>query len=557
MISWIQNHLIRHGRWIFLTLLAVIIVAFVFTIGNTPGCTTNQSNYEANLFYGYDLNSPLERKTLDEKISLSSILRTGRPIQSQQQFQSELARRITLLHLADLLGTPEPTEKTFAQYIQSRAAFRGPDGQFSNDAYTRFLDNIESNPSIQENLVFTVLQEDYRIEEVESVLSGPGYFLPSEALSQVQLNETQIALTTAEIDYTTFKPDVEPAGDTLEQFYLENSKRYEIKERIQAGYIAFDTEKYSDSIKDLTESELREHFITNRARFVADHEAKQPKPETGEALDDSKPKTVTFEDVRDEVSADLRLKTAKKLANQAAQNFALTLYRNKIEKNTPAFEELLNASDLKLVEIPPYTEDETSGNELPANMLKSAFELTGTRYFSDAYEIDDGFGILITSGRLPAEIPAYEIVAESVLADYVAEEKRRLFNEEGQQLYDELSEFLDSGIEFVQAAETLGLSATSDEAFKISEAPRTIDRAVLQKAQNMQASELSPMITIGDKGIFIYIDERIVPEIDPADKQLEQTSNFLQRYSSFISSNALLNELVANGTDEAETDLAP
>jgi hypothetical protein len=31
MISWIQHHLIRHGRWIFLTLLALIIVAFVFT----------------------------------------------------------------------------------------------------------------------------------------------------------------------------------------------------------------------------------------------------------------------------------------------------------------------------------------------------------------------------------------------------------------------------------------------------------------------------------------------------------------------------------------------
>ena len=63
MISWIQNHLIRHGRWIFISLLVVIIVAFVFTIGNTPGCTTNRSNYVAENFFGYDLNSPNENLT--------------------------------------------------------------------------------------------------------------------------------------------------------------------------------------------------------------------------------------------------------------------------------------------------------------------------------------------------------------------------------------------------------------------------------------------------------------------------------------------------------------
>ena len=74
MISWIQNHLIRHGRWIFLTLLTVIIVAFVFTIGNTPGCTSNQSGYQEQKFYSYDLNSPREMGIISETVSLSALL---------------------------------------------------------------------------------------------------------------------------------------------------------------------------------------------------------------------------------------------------------------------------------------------------------------------------------------------------------------------------------------------------------------------------------------------------------------------------------------------------
>ena len=82
MISWIQNHLIRHGRWIFLSLLAVIIVAFVFTIGNTPGCTSNQGAYQEQNFYGHDLNSSREMGIIGEKVSLSALLNTGLPIQS-------------------------------------------------------------------------------------------------------------------------------------------------------------------------------------------------------------------------------------------------------------------------------------------------------------------------------------------------------------------------------------------------------------------------------------------------------------------------------------------
>ena len=77
MISWIQNHLIRHGRWIFITLLVVVIVAFVFTIGNTPGCTTDRSSYTAQNFYGYDLNSPRDRQILTQKVDLSTLVGTG------------------------------------------------------------------------------------------------------------------------------------------------------------------------------------------------------------------------------------------------------------------------------------------------------------------------------------------------------------------------------------------------------------------------------------------------------------------------------------------------
>jgi peptidyl-prolyl cis-trans isomerase D len=269
MITWIQNHLIRHGRWIFLTLLTVIIVAFVFTIGNTPGCTSDQSAYREQNFYGYDLNSPLEMGIMSEKVSLSAILNTGRPIQSEQQFQSQLTSRIALLHLAKEIGVPAPDQKTLEGYIKTKAAFRGPDGQFSRDAYTSFVDNIESNPRMPQGLFIVVLEEDYRIDQIGNALSGPGYLLPSEALAQTQRSETSLKLATAEISYADFTPEVAPSEEALTAYYTANTSRYEIAERIQASYITFAAANYTDKVVAAEESDIRAHFIANRARFVA------------------------------------------------------------------------------------------------------------------------------------------------------------------------------------------------------------------------------------------------------------------------------------------------
>jgi peptidyl-prolyl cis-trans isomerase D len=546
MISWIQNHLIRHGRWIFLTLLSVIIVAFVFTIGNTPGCTSDQSAYREQNFYGYDLNSPREMGIISEKVSLSAIINTGRPIQSEQQFQSQVTSRIALLHLAEEIGVPAPDQKTLEGYIMTKAAFRGADDQFSRDAYTSFVDNIESNPRMPQGLFVAVLEEDYRIDQIGSALSGPGYLLPAEALALTQRNETSLKLATAEINYAAFTPEITPTEEALIAYYSANNSRYEIAERIQASYIIFSAANYADQVIAAQESDLRPHFIANRARFIAAHKATQPKAEDAAA----EVPTVTFEDVRDAVATDLATEGAQRLANEAAQGFAYALYRDDVEQESAAFNQLLNQSGLTLTEIAPYTAEGAARRALSPEMLESAFALSKSRYFSDAYAIEGGFGVLIYTGRIAPEIPAFETVQAVVTVDYTTEEKRRLFNENGERLETALKAKITEGSTFVEAAEALALKATENEIFKIGDAPRTFNQAALQKAQNMDAGEISPMLTSGAVGTFVYVEEKSVPEITSEDENLVQARSFLQRYASYVSSNALVSELVAYGISE-------
>lgn len=544
MISWIQNHLIRHGRWIFLTLLGVVIVAFVFTIGNTPGCTSNRSAYEVASFYGYDLNSPKQMESLSRKVGLSAQLSNAN-IQNDQQFQSQLTGRIALLHLADQIGIPAPSPAALSEFIHSQPLFADEDGNFSRDAMTRFIDSVESNPSIPSGTVVAVLQEDYRIEAVADLLSGPGYSLPNEARVQAQRNQTSYTASTAQLAYQEFTPEIAEDEAALKTYFENNADRYEIAERIQAATLFFAAAKYQGEAVSASDADLRDHFISNRARFVEAYEAAQ-----GETTEASEAPAVQFDDVRELVAGSYQSAQAERTANEAAQAFAYQLYNQAVERDSATFQQLISDAGLTLTPLEPYTAAGTAGQSLPAELLNSAFALSAAKYYSDPYPVDGGYAVLIYEGRLAPELPELATVATRVQADYAAEEKRRLFNAEGERLQAALEEKIEAGTAFEAAAEALQLSVTPFDAFTLNDAPSTLNPAALQALPGMESGAVSPMLQSGGQGIFVYLSAKEVPGITADDADYTRAQEFLQRYSSMTRMSSLMGELINAGSPE-------
>jgi peptidyl-prolyl cis-trans isomerase D len=541
MISWIQHHLIRHGRWIFLTLLAVVIIAFVGTIGNTPGCTTNRSSYQALDYYGYDLNSDLDMRPVGLRLSLSNQLNQVN-LTDQQQLSNQMLARIAMLQLADTIGIPAPDTETIGTYLQEKPLFREPSGQFDSDRLTRFIDTIEANPSLPDGILVRVLEEDYRMQQIAERLSGPGYAMTDDARLQAQRYQTSYTLSTATIDYATFEPEIDAVDSELQTYYNQNANRYQIPERIQASYLHFKADTFLPQVGALEEDALREHFIANRARFVDAYETANPPADT-----EADTPAVKFEDVREAVSGDLRKAQALRLANQAAQNFAYDLYNKSIPRESAAFNEALNAAGLSLKPIEPFSASDSAKRGLPTPMLDAAFALSEARYFTDPYPMDNGFGVLIYQAHLPIELPPFKAVAQEVQADYAAEEKRRLFYQKGVELKKELEAQLAAGVSFADAATQLNLTIEKFEAFKLNEAPQNINSAAIQAAVDLKAGSVSAMLQSGSSGLFVFVADRDIPNLAADDETLQQATNFLKYNSAMIRMNALASELVERG----------
>jgi hypothetical protein len=58
---------------------------------------------------------------------------------------------------------------------------------------------------------------------------------------------------------------------------------------------------------------------------------------------------------------------------------------------------------------------------------------------------------------------------------------------------------------------------------------------------------ISPMLQVGPSGIFIYVSEKVIPEISSDDATLEQARNYLIYTSSMMRMNGINSDLIEAG----------
>ena len=101
-------------------LLAVIIVAFVFTIGNFSPWGNNNAAVREQPFLTYDLSRAQDQQEIFGRgqISLTSNYPSFFGPPSEVMVQDYALSRVAFLHIADEIGIPKPNKEQLTEHIK-------------------------------------------------------------------------------------------------------------------------------------------------------------------------------------------------------------------------------------------------------------------------------------------------------------------------------------------------------------------------------------------------------------------------------------------------------
>lgn len=571
MISWIQTRLIKNGKWIFSILLIVIIVAFVFVIGNTPGLPGTEQGLNGIDYYGINLNSRDDLEQMDREAALSTYLNTGNPQMPGAQIRQIGLARLALLDLADSHGIPEPGPEAVKRYLRERPIFMGPDGTFNPDAYQQFLDLISGNPAYPPALLDKILSDEVRVEAVNEQLTGEtGYTVPYEVYRQAQRDGTEWELKVANFKYTDFDPEMMVSQEDLVAFYETNTFRYEIPERQELRYVYFAPDQFEDRVSaEVEDAALLDYLERNISRYMDPLDS-----ESGEDLAAAIPEPeALLEAKRETILADWTRAQAIRLAEEAAADFAYTFYERQLKMSEDVVIQEAERIKAETARLEPVSQESTPGEAGPGvtrNILQAVRGLNPTQWFTDALPFRDGHAVFFEIGTLDPEIPEFEEVQAKVAADYREDERRRLFNETGSLIAEHIRQELNEGKSFEEAVQTSALNPDARSSFEAMrnafetdislvdiaeqakldiqffsftamDPPQDLPMSVLRAVRDLEPGAVTDMVTLrGQGGFFAYVQNKDIPQPTPeSDLYTDARENLGRATIQFFTSNVV------------------
>lgn len=545
MISWIQNALEKKGRIIFIILLAVIVVSFVFVIGETPGCVSAAPGMQAREYYGYDLNSEADTRGLVQEVVISSIVNRGQRPQSAQMLEQEFLSRAALLYLADRVGIPAPTQQAFVSFLAEIPFFQDANGRFDPNRVTSFLDMSQLSRQFDEATINRALTNDFRIRQLMESIAPPGYTVPFDIEEQTRRMDASYTLSIARLAEDSVELTFDPSEDEIETFFSQRVEAYRIPETRILALATFRPAAFAGKVPDPSETELRQFFDNNRTRYV-DEEAEDPT----KALPD-------FETVRDEVLQDWKEAQGERLARQSAEEFVYTLFDEEIGMLDPKLDETAQRFGVTLEVLEPMVGvNPPPAANLPEEAVAEAARLDSLRYFSDPFETGDSVSVLLLREVQPTYIPELSDVRSQVLQDLEDARKQEAFVEKGEELRESLAEAVASGTPFPEAARTLGLDVETFEDVRWENLPDNLAPGTIRRAESLPSDTVSPMVVTGETGSFLFVDSRSAPVFAEDSESYAETKRFLASDNSrrFVSS--FVSDLVQSGLARADSSAA-
>jgi peptidyl-prolyl cis-trans isomerase D len=301
MISWMQKHN-KYLVWtIWVATIAFIGAGFVgwgsYDFGSKAGNVAKVGDIDIkqsklNMAYSnlYNRYNQMFQGQFDEK--------KAKEMGLVQQAFATIATQAKLLNYAKDVGIIVSDEEV-AQTLESIKGFQDKSGKFDRNAYDMYLKSQRLKAKTFED----TLRDELTITKLLDLLNLPSLPLEEESISAAVNVADKIKYVVLSPDDVNFSID----EAKLKTFWESNKEQFKTPKRFTVAVVWT-----SSSDTPVTEDELKAFYETNSFNYT-----------------DAEGKQLSFEDAKEKVTQDLKLKKSKKTAQKAYIAFK----KGKIENN--------------------------------------------------------------------------------------------------------------------------------------------------------------------------------------------------------------------------------
>jgi hypothetical protein len=603
MISFINRILEKGGSWIMSILLAVIVVAFVFTIGAAPGLTQKEKGLGETDYYGVDFSpNSKERRELSERAEIQATMQMGQFLNNPQfsrfvpqligqQTQRNALENLPLSQLAEQLSIPEASLDEIHTYILEQSLFQdtpagppqGKQGKYSQEKFNNFLDRLKVSGS--EFQFQEALKEAILVEKLRDILNGPGTALPFEAVAKIRSDKTQWGMELVTLERKKgAKQSANPDDEELKTLYTETKSEYASEEKREVSYLVFKAE-YTHP----TNEQLSDYYEKHSARFIPVEEKSEEDKIDSTKKDSDKEKKVKepktpYKSLAYEIKQDILAdsisdrglkKAGQKAAATKAEELLDKIYNDANFLSKDQTEEIIKKQDLlRFSHLEPYGvaafpkkqfikdlnapffdhSPSDQENKQAEKLLKQAFSLSEDRFNTEPQLIGDKYVILLLEKVHESQSPEFDDLKkdggqyEKLKSVWQKQAAKKQLSAKREQVEKDLKGSLIGGKSMEDSAkmklsEEWSLTYSAHKDFTTSNLPEGLPIKIFDAAKILAKGESSAMEVVDGKGYMVSYFDKKVPHYKSNHKDVESELGRLQSSSR----SSLTQEMIARG----------
>lgn len=545
MITWIQLVLQKHHKSVFSVLLVVIIIAFVFTIGQVPFLGDRNSAWDEHKdFYGFDLSNQAVVSQLQTCAFYEAIL-GGMQIQTQQQLTRMILRQAYLLSLAKDLNIRQVSEAELRDYVQKAPIFLNPDGTFSTQLWNNFKQERIGTGRISDESLTFIIAQNALVSKMSKLLGGPGYVFKSEVEREYNQSYGTWDFNLAILEYDDFKPEIKVDPAALENYFKANIENYRVGEGVVLETAFFPASKYASSVKAPSQEEIAAFYGANMRKYATQK--------------DGKPFVPQLSDVSEKVKADILADAALRQAASAAEELAIAIYDSGAKMNSPEVRKIFSDAKVELKKSDVIrTTDKSAPKGIPENVAAAGLQLDENSFYTDPIPVSDGVWFVMLVQKVDSYLPKFADVKQQVEKDYLESQKQKLFAERGATLDAALAKAVAEGKSFADVAKASGAKVEAVKNFSLtkfsSTAPAVMNAysVIRSELPKMKVGGVSKMQTLSKNGYIVNLVKFTKPSEPATAADYKKLAQNIEMAFSAFSSNTVVGDMIEKESGAAE-----